>query len=84
MINSKQEELLEDFLRQLKERFPEIDFLSVEESWEDPATLWIWVEVPDDDEILFDLFEFSGDVLSDMFLEYGYHMLVMANTSKAA
>ncbi len=84
MMNFKQEELVGEFLRQLKEKFPEAEFLSVEESWEDPATLWIWVKVPDDDEMLFDLFEFSGDVLADMFLEYGYHMLVMANTSKAA
>ena len=83
-MNFKQEELLEDFLRQMNEKFPEVDFVDVTESWEDPETLWINVAVPDDEDMLLDLIEFAGDILMDMFAEYGYHMLIMPTTKKAA
>ncbi len=40
--------------------------------------------MPEDDDMPRDLIEFSGDVLMDMFMEYGYHMLIIPTTKKAA
>ncbi len=84
MINFKQEELIKGFMRQLKEKFPEVEFINVSGSCEGADSLWINVSIPDGDDYLIDVIEFASDILTDIFLEYGYHMLLMPTTKKAA
>jgi hypothetical protein len=77
MINFKQKELIETLTGQITEKFPEVEFLNVAESWEDPETLWIHVTAPEDEHRMTQLIEFAGDQTIDILTDYGYHMLVM-------
>lgn len=84
MINFKQEELIEKLIIQIKEKFPDVDLINITESPEDPESLWINVTSPDDEDRDMELIEFAGDKVTDIFLDYGYHMLVMPVQAKAA
>ncbi len=77
MINFKQEELIEYFMDRLKNKFPGVELLQITEAFDDPETLWLWVPPPEGDEAFNEFIDFSADVLTDIFLEYGYHILVM-------
>ncbi|MDM8549533.1 hypothetical protein QUF72_05625 [Desulfobacterales bacterium HSG2] len=77
MINFKQEELIENFVSYVRERFPEAEFIGVSESPEDPESLWIRVTAPEDEDRESALIEYSADKSMDILLDYGYHMLVM-------
>lgn len=84
MINIKQEELINRLMKQIREKFPETDLINITESPEDPETLWINVTAPDDEDRDMELIEFAGDKITDILLDYGYHMLVMPVQAKAA
>ncbi len=77
MINFKQEELIDTLMKQIRQKFPEVDLINITESPEDPESLWINVTAPDDDDRDMELIEFAGDKVTDILLDYGYHMLVM-------
>ncbi len=77
MINFKQKELIEYIMSRLREKFPGIELLRITEGFDDPETLWLWVFPPENDEAFNELIDFSGDFLSDIFMEYGYHILLM-------
>ncbi|MCP4106840.1 MAG: hypothetical protein GY749_15095 [Desulfobacteraceae bacterium] len=77
MINFKQEELIENLVGYVIEKFPEVKFISVTESPEDPESLWIRVTAPQDEDRESELIEYSADKSMDILLDYGYHMLVM-------
>ncbi|MDM8522312.1 hypothetical protein QUF80_02980 [Desulfococcaceae bacterium HSG8] len=77
MINFKQEELIEELVNYVRERFPEAKFISVSESPEDPESLWVRVTSPEDEDRESALIEYSADKSMDILLDYGYHMLVM-------
>ncbi|MCP4137084.1 MAG: hypothetical protein GY754_39310 [bacterium] len=77
MINFKQEELIENLVGYVRERFPDVKFISVTESPEDPESLWIRVTAPQDEDRESELIEYSADKSMDILLDYGYHMLVM-------
>jgi len=84
MINVKQEELIQQLMAQIGEEFPEVDFINIVEHPEDPESLWINVTAPGDEDREMDLIEFAGDRITDILLDYGYHMLVMPVRKKAA
>lgn len=84
MINVKQEELIQRLVTQIKEEFPEVDLISITESPEDPESLWINVTAPEDEDRDMALIEFAGDKITDILLDYGYHMLVMPVRKEAA
>ncbi len=77
MINFKQQELIDDLLDAVKEKFPEIELVQITESPEDPADLWVNVTSPADDDRLLELVHFASDKSSDILLDYGYQILVM-------
>jgi hypothetical protein len=77
MINFKQEELIEYFMNRLREKFPEVELLQITEAFDDSETLWLWVPPPEGDEAFNEFIDFSADILTDIFMEYGYHILVM-------
>ncbi len=84
MINFKQKELIEVLADQIKGKFPDVELINVSESWEDPETLLIHVSAPEDENRMMDLIEFAGDHTTDIFMDYGYHMLVMPTRKKIA
>ncbi len=77
MINFKQEELIEELVNHVRKKFPEVSFIGVTESPEDPESLWIRVTAPEDENRESELMEYSADKSMDILLDYGYHMLVM-------
>jgi len=76
-INSKQEQLIEEFQDDLKKHFPDVSFVEVTESWENPNDLWIHVTCPEDEDREIELVEFFGEKTMDVLEDYGYHMLIM-------
>ncbi|MCP3966244.1 MAG: hypothetical protein GY718_07810 [Lentisphaerae bacterium] len=76
-LNHKQEELIEEVVDELKEKYPEIKLVDVTESPENPDTLWICITAPDDEDREIELRSFAADKCTDILCDYGYHMLVM-------
>lgn len=81
MINFKQQELIEGLLQAVKEKYPEVHFINVTESPEDPADLWINVTAPEDEDREIELSEFSGKLSTDILQDYGYLILVMPRSN---
>jgi hypothetical protein len=84
MMNFKQEELIDELMAQIQERYPEVELIRVTESPESASTLWIEVTAPEDEDRRIEMREFGSDKVSDILLDYGYHMLVMPVRKKAA
>lgn len=76
-INFKQEELIENLMKQIQKNFPEVKLIKITESVDDPESLWIEVTAPESEEREMELMEFTGDKVTDILIDYGYHMLVM-------
>jgi hypothetical protein len=77
MINFKQQELIDGLLQAVKGKYPEVEFINVTESPEDPADLWINVTAPQDEDREIELSEFTSQLSTDILQDYGYLILVM-------
>ncbi len=78
-INFKQEELIKKIMKSVRRKFPEVEFIKITESPEDPETLWINVTAPKDEDREMELIKFAGNKAIDILLDYGYYFLVMPN-----
>ncbi len=76
-LNHKQEELIQDLVRDIEAQFPETRFVQVTTSPESERTLWIEFTKPEGDGRMLDIIEYAGPRVMDILLDYGYHMLVM-------
>lgn len=76
-INEKQEELIKELVAYLKKQFPEIELIGVQESPEDPESLWVRVTAPEDQDRRTALTSRAADKSMDILEDYGYHVLVM-------
>jgi len=83
MINFKQEQLIEELVSYVTEKFPEVKFIGITESPEDPESLWIRVTAPDDEARNSELMDYACDKSMDILEDYGYHMLVMPTWKQA-
>ncbi|QTA83112.1 Uncharacterized protein dnl_55060 [Desulfonema limicola] len=77
MINFKQEELIEQLVNHIQQKYPEVQLIEVTESPEDSDSLWLIVTAPEDEDRESELITYSADKSMDILLDYGYHMLVM-------
>ncbi len=77
MLNFKQEELIDQLVRHISEKFPEVRLIDITESPETSETLWVNVTAPEDEDRMMELITFSADKATDILTDYGYHMLVM-------
>ncbi|NUO78995.1 hypothetical protein HUU05_02885 [candidate division KSB1 bacterium] len=77
MINFKQQELIEGLIDSVREKFPEVELVKINESPEDPADLWLNVTAPENEDRLIELLEFASNKSSNILLDYGYQILVM-------
>jgi len=84
MINFKQEELIHSLFNAVRKKFPEVEFLNVTESPENPADLWVNITEPEDEDREIGLIEFACDKTVDILLDYGYHISVMPRTAEEA
>ncbi len=78
MINFKQIELGRMLFNKLKVRFPEVEFVEMVESPESPASVWVKIVVPDDDDRYLAISEVAGKISIDILLKHGYHILISA------
>lgn len=84
MTNFKQQELIERLFQTVKEKYPEIGFINVTESPEDPADLWVNVSAPMDEDREIEMTEFASELSTNMLLDYGYLLLLMPRGKRAA
>jgi len=77
MIDSKQEKLVKELVRHVQTKFPEVRFIEVAESPEDPRDIWIRVTAPEDEDRKLELISFACDKSMDILVDSGYHMLIM-------
>ena len=73
----KQEELIEEFVREIETKFPDVRFVEVNQSPESDNTLWLEFTKPESDDRLVEIIEYASNRTMDILLDYGYHMLVM-------
>jgi len=71
MINFKQEELIDNLIKTIKNKYSEVELVNITES-------------PEDEDRESELFDFACDITSDILVDYGYHMLLMPVSKKAA
>ncbi|MBF0100857.1 MAG: hypothetical protein HQK77_08120 [Desulfobacterales bacterium] len=76
-INFRQKQLIDGLVEDLKERFPDVRFIDVTESPENPNDLWINVTKVKDEDRFLELIDFCGEKSTDILMDYGYHMLIM-------
>ncbi len=77
MINFKQQQLIDRLFQAVKEKYPKVEFISVTESPEDPADLWINITAPEDEDREIELSEFANQISTDILQDYGYLIFVM-------
>lgn len=84
MLNLKQEELIRKLLKEVQKEFPEVKFININRSPENPNDIWVNVTAPDTEEREFELREFAADKSMDILLDYGYHISIMINPNEAS
>ncbi|RLC12558.1 MAG: hypothetical protein DRI57_17580 [Deltaproteobacteria bacterium] len=81
-VNFRQQEIIEEFVKGLEKKFPEVKFMELSESPEDPDDLWVNVTRPASDHRMIELLEYCGGKSTDILLDYGYGILVMPVVSE--
>jgi hypothetical protein len=76
-INFKQQELIEELLKDLEAHFPDVRFVDITEGPENPDNLWINVTEPEDEDREIELTEFFSEKCTDILMDYGYDISVM-------
>lgn len=78
MMNEKQIELSRMLFDQLKQKFPEIELVSITESAENPNSIWVNIIMPVDEDREIELREIAAEISTDILLDYGYHILTVS------
>ena len=76
-LNHKQEELIEQLVREIETKFPETKFVDAVPSPESENTIWPEFTHPESDERFMEIIEYAGERTIDILLDYGYHFLVL-------
>ena len=76
-INTRQHEIIQGLIQSLKENFPEVRFVDITESPENPNDLWINVTKVKNEDRFIELIKYFAEKCTDILLDYGYHISVM-------
>ncbi len=76
-LNHKQEELIEQLVKEIETKFPETKFVDAVPSPESENTIWLEFTHPDNEEKFMEIIEYAGGRTMDILLDYGYHFLVL-------
>ncbi len=76
-LNHKQEELIEQLVREIETKFPEVKFVRVSPSPEGENTIWIEFTRPRDEDRMMEVGEYGANRTMDILLDYGYHMVIL-------
>ncbi len=77
MITAQQKGLIDKLFETIKEKFSEIELISITESPEDPNDVWVNVTTPEGEDREMELVEFASEKAMDILLDYGYHISIM-------
>ena len=78
MIDAKCMALGQQLFKRLKERFSDLEMVSMTESAENRDHIWVNMVMPDDDEREIAVREMASELSMDILLEHGYHITVSA------
>ena len=78
-INLKQQQLLDELLSKVKERYPEIEVSYLEESPEDPDDIWINVIAEMDEDRQMEMSLYAAELETDILTDYGYAFTIMSH-----
>jgi len=76
-LNLKQQELVDQLVKDIETKFPEAKFVSIEPSPESINPWWLDFTKPDDEDRLAALIEYAGERAMDILLDYGHHFVVL-------
>lgn len=76
-MNFKQEELLERFVRDIQEKYSDVQLIEVIQSPEDTESLWVIVTAPEDEDREMELIRYASEKAMDILCETGYQFLLM-------
>ena len=76
-LNHKQNEIIEQLVKEIEAKFPETKFVDAAPSPESESTIWLEFTHPDNEEKFMEIIEYAGGRTMDILLDYGYHFLVL-------
>jgi hypothetical protein len=82
MIDTTCMELGQKLFKRLKERFSELEMVSMTESDENRDHIWVNIIMPGDEEREIAVREMASELSMDILLEHGYHITVSAATGE--
>ncbi len=80
MINLKQMELSHQLFNQLKQHYPEIEWVDIVESGIYPDHLWVKMILPEDEDREIEMGHLAADLSTDILIDYGYHITISSGT----
>ena len=85
MINLKQTELSHQLFNQLKQHYPEIEWVDIVESGIYPDHLLVKVIMPEDEDREIEMGHLAAELSTDILIDYGYHITISsASLAEAA
>jgi hypothetical protein len=76
-LNYKLQELVDQLVKDIETKFPEVKFVSIAPSPESVNTLWLDFTKPEDEDRLIELGEYASERAMDILLDYGHHLVVL-------
>ena len=76
-LPKKKQQLVDQFLQQVKEKYPEVELIEITEGAEDPEDVWVKFTAPDDEDREIELMDFLADLETDILLEHGILISIM-------
>jgi hypothetical protein len=80
MLNHKQIELSHMLFQKLKEKYPEIMLDRIDKSPENQDEIWVYITKPNNEDRQIGLYDMSGEISTDILLDYGYSILTASAT----
>ena len=78
-LNIKQQQLIEELLKKVKQKYPEIVLRNMEESPEDPDDIWINIITDMEEERQMELSHYAAVLETDILTDYGYAFTIMTH-----
>ena len=76
-INKKQKQLIDEMLRKIKERYPEVIFKGLIPSADNPEDIWVNVLADMDEEREMEMSFYSAGLSMDILMETDYDITLM-------
>jgi len=76
-LNIKQQELINDILKEAKNKYPVIEFVDLSTNPDDPEHIWVNVEGDMEEEQMLEFFDFAAELDINILLDYGYKITLM-------